>query len=553
MRKIIFFLQLFILSILLSCSNDEELNVPPSSVSGIEAEVISETRVKISWEASEDPNGDDVTYTVIVNGTLIENKTSNTSLELDVTEFLPLSNRQLKEVIARGTGLELSISITAFDSESNVSEETEVKRYVFINRAPGDFDFVQIDFNLFNYDFITLEWSPATDADNDILSYDVFINDDPLVEDYIIGSNNFNSNGSISVNYNFRDLIEDEFIIKIVANDRSGGTKEITRAFNFRATDVDLGTISLPYNESQDYEFSDNETDRKIGYNFTLETATGISITDFTNNKSFILTRKDNNQFINSGGTKLNVESLEPGDYYLEIQEDFRNVQSGTFSLNFRNATETDVNLGVLSSPFSGTESLEVLNSEPDNVIVFEFEAVGTARYTFTTNASVSMTLFDENRNFLNSSFGSNFTGIIRNSQKYFLEIRNQSFSRISESVNINVNPVNIINESENLGTINTPFNRNYEYDTTSSTNGVNRISFNINTNATYTIETIVANYDTFLRLYDSNGVQLNSDDDGGQGALSRIVGSLQPGSYVIEVAGFSGNRGNGVVSVNLN
>ena len=41
---------------------------------------------------------------------------------------------------------------------------------------------------------------------------------------------------------------------------------------------------------------------------------------------------------------------------------------------------------------------------------------------------------------------------------------------------------------------------------------------------------------DPFLRLYDSTGMQIGADDDGGPGFCSELVASLQPGTYFVSV-----------------
>lgn len=61
-------------------------------------------------------------------------------------------------------------------------------------------------------------------------------------------------------------------------------------------------------------------------------------------------------------------------------------------------------------------------------------------------------------------------------------------------------------------------------------------------------------NYDSYLRLYDSNETQIAFNDDGGSGVTSKIDRVLAPGTYYILVEGVGSNpRGNFKVSVDAN
>jgi hypothetical protein len=80
---------------------------------------------------------------------------------------------------------------------------------------------------------------------------------------------------------------------------------------------------------------------------------------------------------------------------------------------------------------------------------------------------------------------------------------------------------------------------------------------FVLSSPATVTISTDNAgsNYDTYLRLYNSNacGTQIAADDDSGSGTLSLITTDLCAGTYVILVEGFSAGSGDFNLSVVAN
>ncbi len=549
MKKINIFLSVLFCLILISCSKDEQqTNLPPSKVGDIEAEVVDGTTVKLSWNSASDPEKDQVFYNVVVNRNIISTRLSQTSIEFDVASYLE-ANKSEENISSRGIGLELVINITALDTENNISEESEVKRYIFINRKPGEFEFININFDFYNYNYVNVEWSQASDIDGDILSYNVYLNNDILVEDYIIGDNSQTNTGHINVKYDYSMLLNKDITIKVIANDRSGGEREIMQTYNFKATDVKLGSLNLPYQETQTYLFKDDEIDNKIGYMFTLTETTGISITDWSNNVYFTLTDIDNNYI--SSGKKINVSTLPAGSYYLEVEKNYK-VTIGSFVLTLRNSLETDINLGTLSLPYTNDIDLTSLNTEPDGKIKYSFEMNSSTSYVVNTNSNIAIELLDDNNKVMNSNYNNSLTGFITTPGLYHIVVSNKSPKEITESLNISFNPSNNISHNENLGNIETPYVELFNYDTTTSTTKRSRINFNINSNADYNFEIISANHDTYLYLYSSNGILLKSNNDGGQGNLSKITGNLSKGSYYLEITGNFNSVGTGILAFSL-
>ncbi|MBW1293944.1 fibronectin type III domain-containing protein [Aquimarina litoralis] len=453
MRKIVSLFYVCLSLIILSCGSDDDtfVNVPPEKVSNIEIEVIEGTLVQVSWEPSEDVNNDQISYDLVINEKILASKTNETTLQFDASQFIPNTDPDGKnnktnriELLAKGLSLELDIKITSFDSNGGVSEDAVVNRNVFMNRDPQEFSFNFINFDLFAYNWLEISWTPATDPDGDILSYDIYFNDTVIRENYVIGSNDVN--GFLFYNQDFREFIDSEFVIRVVANDRTGGTNEISRTFNFRGTDVDLGILTLPYEENIAFEILEDEPDNKVGYTFEIERSIGFSVVQESGNVSFSLF-SENGDFIANGFNNILLASLETGTYYLEvINNNFGLAANGTMNLTLQDYDSSDLDLGTLNIPFSET----------------------------------------------------------------------------------------------------------YNYDTTSEVDRAIAFNFSIDSQSDYVFETTFANYDTFLRLYDSFGNLIGSNDDGGAGTLSRMVGSLSAGSYSIEVSGFGSSVGLGTLSVSL-
>ncbi|MFD0992664.1 PPC domain-containing protein [Tenacibaculum geojense] len=447
MRKSYHFITLFILLILTACSSDEKQpNVAPDPVTGINVEIISETMVNLSWNASDDLNNDEVTYNVVVNDMVLANRTSSTSIQFDVEQFIELN----RSSASRGVGLELIINISAFDNQGNVSEGNSVNRYVYVNRNPGEFELINVQFDFYNYSNITVEWSPADDADRDILSYNIYLNDEILFEDYIIGSNGYMNYGSVYANYDYRSLINEDITVSVVANDRSGGTRTVSQTFNFSASDQDLGLIeSFPYSQNVDIMDLPNEADNKILYRFEVNTDVAYQIN--------------------------------------------------------------------------------------------------------TNNYNVYLNILDENLNIIRQSSYDNISGFISTPGVYYIEVFGYNNLTISQEMSISLTEVDLLSDYQDLGLLNTPFLQTYEYSTVGDNDTRIRAYFEVTNSVNYDIEITQADYDTYLFLYDENGNLIASNDDGGNGVLSRMTGSLNPGNYYIEVGGYGNGTGSGILSVQLN
>ena len=69
--------------------------------------------------------------------------------------------------------------------------------------------------------------------------------------------------------------------------------------------------------------------------------------------------------------------------------------------------------------------------------------------------------------------------------------------------------------------------------------------SFEVELGGEYAFTTEGSGFDTMLRLMDSSGTELASDDDGGPGTTSLIQRSLFPGTYLLAVQGYRSSSGN--------
>ena len=184
--------------LLLSCGKDEEdINLPPDEVTNIQATVLSGTMVRISWNAATDKNEDEISYEVVVNEKIISKNIQETSIELDIEQFIPnrsTSSKSSKNGIKSFTGksgldVVLGIEIKAYDQEGGFSSESVIKN-LSINRAPEEFSFANIYFDIDGFNYLEVTWTPAIDKDGDKVTYSVYLNELELAKDISIESSN---------------------------------------------------------------------------------------------------------------------------------------------------------------------------------------------------------------------------------------------------------------------------------------------------------------------------------------------------------------------------
>src|SRR5690606_6339284 len=115
------------------------------------------------------------------------------------------------------------------------------------------------------------------------------------------------------------------------------------------------------------------EPEDRIGYTFEISEETGYILS--TSEDLDLILRDSDNNIILSGDPEINGENLSPGQYYLELIRKVNDATdlSGVLSFTLRNSAETDVNLGLLTTPYNELFNVN-LNSEPDNAISYSFE-----------------------------------------------------------------------------------------------------------------------------------------------------------------------------------
>ncbi len=323
MKKLFYLLLLFLVVTFSSCSEDPIPEQPPTAVTNIDAEVVEETNVKITWNASEDPNGDPVHYQVIVNDVVASESTTETFVVFDVEQFLTEKP---------DTFLELNIKIKAIDSKNQGTDFVEKLEKVFVNRIPSDFEIKEVLY--YRYRF-WLSWSPSNNPDEDLVRYNIYINDVLIEENFLPDYKDDEGN---LIYYKYDDLDDYERIfsndtteIRIVAIDAARGKREKSYIYKSKLTDVELGTLTLPYKKNFRLVVTSKELDNKVGYKFTINKKAKFSLSrDYWDEYDFKVTLKAVDGSIITLSNSYNYydfykeyASLPPGEYYIELHASY--------------------------------------------------------------------------------------------------------------------------------------------------------------------------------------------------------------------------------------
>ncbi|GAA4272202.1 hypothetical protein U6A24_19685 [Aquimarina gracilis] len=499
------------------------VNIPPSNVLNIEAVAIEGTMVRLSWDPSQHPSDDQISYDVVVNGQVIADKTTETFIEFDAVDLIPEKSRKTKGGdLIKGVSLELTIKIKAYDTSDSVSEEVEVKRNVLLNRTPGVFEFASINFDMSSYSNLYVSWYPAIDEDGDVLSYDVYLNDILIADDFIIGSEAFV--GNVYYYENYDEYLDNEVTVKVIANDRSGGEAEISQTFNFRDTDVDLGAVSLPYDATLDLTIDENEPDNIVRYRFEVEQETGFYIS--SDQGVYLNLRGVNGDYI-YGGSYVRGESIQAGTYFLEVHNYSEATVSNKIRFSLRSSNATDVDLGILSLPYDNTSDIIIEKIEPDRKIRYDFQVDQEVGYYITSNISADIYLKDVNGNYINSG-GSTIEGTNLNAGFYYIEISSYYYNDTDVSGNFSMAIRNTKATDVDLGALTVPYNTNTNYSIPQTeVDNIVGYSFQISEETGFSV---FSSTDVNFNLLDNNGNYIAS------GYRHAFNESLPAGNYYLEV-----------------
>ena len=309
-------------------------------------------------------------------------------------------------------------------------------------------------------------------------------------------------------------------------------------------------------------------------FSFTVTTpGTYVMYTRGSHNMSLIGTLYDQNyQSITSnvGGGELDnfriVRTLNPGTYYVEVRVSSGTQQTGSYFFHLEGPPDK----GTISDDhgFSAWSATPVsVGSVKDGVIningdldYFSFTVTTPGTYVMYTRGSHNMsligTLYDQNYQSITSNVGGgeldNFR-IVRtlNPGTYYVEVRVSSGTQQTGSYFFH------LEGPPDKGTISddhgfsawsaTPVSVGSVKDGVININGdLDYFSFTVTTPGTYVMYTRGShNMSLIGTLYDQNYQSITSNVGGGELDNFRIVRTLNPGTYYVEVQGFLRNPTN--------
>jgi hypothetical protein len=155
-RSIIYFLPL-----LLACQ-DKELNLSPGTFT-VDVNQITDSSAQIIWSASIDSEGDSVSYEIFINGSSI------------VKDLIDLS--YVASNLGEATPYEGMVVASDPLGNTNSIDFRFTTDSTQLNRAPSAFD-VQIVNSEKTAAYI--HWTKAIDPEGDSVTYDIFLNDQPI-------------------------------------------------------------------------------------------------------------------------------------------------------------------------------------------------------------------------------------------------------------------------------------------------------------------------------------------------------------------------------------
>lgn len=217
MKNLSWFLSVLSLVMLLACGGSDDSNPTNENPGNFMVTVVEvgTTSVTISWTASTDPDGDDVTYQVAIEGQNVGNPTTTAIDEFNITGFT--------------SGTTYSGTVTAEDGRggSNVQSFTFTTNSENGNSAPGAFT-VTVGSDLTN-STAEISWTAAVDPDGDNVTYEVELNSASVQA------------GITMTDYDFTDLSGGiNYSGKVIASDGNGGVTESSFSFQTYVIDISM-------------------------------------------------------------------------------------------------------------------------------------------------------------------------------------------------------------------------------------------------------------------------------------------------------------------------
>lgn len=230
-----------LLTLAFGCSKEEgqteERNLPPTAFQ-VTVET-NGTAATLNWTAAQDPEGNNVTYSVLLGTETMAENLTVTSYDLHNLNFS--TDYQGSVIASDETGLETS-------SSYNFSTEEEP------NSAPSQAVLLTPANNDNTRGIVQLSWNAAIDAEGDSVTYDVFVN----YNGYANFGNDFTlfaeALDDTTIPFQTSTGFEAQINWFVVAKD-SKGLSSTSETFTFRTVEE---TLLFPHQDNPPFQARDN-------------------------------------------------------------------------------------------------------------------------------------------------------------------------------------------------------------------------------------------------------------------------------------------------------
>ncbi|MEM8763303.1 MAG: kelch repeat-containing protein [Bacteroidota bacterium] len=224
-----------------SCSKDEGTpvteNQPPAAFTV--TATVDENTVNLEWTEASDPEDNTVTYSVSLDGNQVAENLNTRTYQLTNLDF---------DSAYQG-------SVTAADDEGlTTTSNFQFNIAARANSAPEIGALTQPENNSIQNGEVTFEWEPATDAENDAISYDVYVNYNGLLglgNDFVLLAENLSETNLVFDQSPSQDAMISWYV---VAKDAQG-LSSTSETFNYRTAEE---TALFEYAEMPPFEARDN-------------------------------------------------------------------------------------------------------------------------------------------------------------------------------------------------------------------------------------------------------------------------------------------------------
>ncbi|MFD2562782.1 hypothetical protein [Aquimarina rubra] len=237
---------------------------------------------------------------------------------------------------------------------------------------------------------------------------------------------------------------------------------------------IELGELNIPYKNAFAYTFRENEPDNKITYTFSVDLQRSYIIKSDQN--ITLILRDDQGAVLASGENFITSDpsssQITPGELpssgimTLELVHNNATPLTGNLSISIRDVRDTDMDLGVLSTPLDESFDFGIQDCEPDNRLGITFEIVESTTYTISTNTEVFIAIYNEQGTVVAESLDeSEVSGTSLSAGKYTIDLVNkQDYITINGSISIMFGNPTIDPQIFELGELNIPYKNSFDY-----------------------------------------------------------------------------------------